>query len=113
MTIDLSKLTSDLRTLQVEAASKVHLMKDGGSANRDAVCLNFKRKPLPKTYQKILTAIDEAGMSGHWCRSWGYRGFLISPCVPFQGGPNTIAAEHIHNGLKNLGWDVSMYYQLD
>ena len=104
------KLTSallDASNKAIEAAAEV---TDGGTCNMDGVYLRLPRYNEDKT----ITAIKNAGLSGFKINhSWYGTGFLISPSTSGQANKRDVAASTMYKFLKDVGYDLSHWQQID
>lgn len=109
--MDYNKLIEDLRIANKDASEAMKGMNDGGTANLDSVFLQ-----LPRAREiKVLEAIKEAGLH---CRAkvkwnWIGYGYMITPTGVGQGNTRTKAVDVMRNELKDLGWDVTIFSQMD
>jgi hypothetical protein len=109
LAFDDKKLTADLinaNQLAFEAAGKV---RDGGSANLDSV---FLRVPRVREI-KVLEAIKASVLYCRAKRRWIGEGYMITPTSIGQGDKRAIAVQTMAKHLKEEGWDVLTYEQMD
>ena len=107
----LVELTSDLKYAHSQACEEAINSDDGGTCNLDSVFLR-----LPRIREsKALEAIKQAGLHCSGKRQWRFmgNGYFLHPSVSGQGNRRTKGVEVMKNKLKELGWDVCVYYQMD
>ena len=107
--MDLAQLTYDCRTAAHEARVAADGVSDGGSANLDSTFLC-----LPKGVRsaRIVHAIAASGLSARPSR-WLGRGIFIDAPARGQGDKRATATEALSRSLKDAGWDVLTYHQMD
>lgn len=107
----LFELTGDLKYANAEARKVAEKSDDGGTANLDSVFLRIPRV----REEKVIEAIRQAGLYCSGKRQWSFmgKGYFINPTVSGQGNRRTKAVEVMKNKLDELGWDVSIFYQMD
>lgn len=103
------KLLHDLKAADQEAQLLTHDVKDGGTCNLDCVFLKLPRK-REKT---VLDIFRQAGISGIKTTWYAGPGYLISPNVGGRANRRTAGMEAMLKHLKNKGYDVFGYYQMD
>lgn len=102
------KLTTDLIAARDFAAMFAD-ENDGGTCNFDSAVI-----ALPYwSVSKVKEAFEKAGLRASACRSFGNSYYLIGGCYSGQGNRRTTMAEAVYEYLKKLGYQVSMYYQMD
>lgn len=108
MGFDYKKLTEDLIEAK-ELALGVVVGDDGGSANLDRLALS-----LPRLKEdNVIRAIKKAGLYTRGkCKWLGTRYFISAPHGS-QGNDNTKQVEVMYKCLKDKGYDVLIYYQVD
>lgn len=92
-----------------ELALDIVIGDDGGSANLDRLALSLPRLKE----ENVIKAIKEAGLYTRGkCKWLGTRYFISAP-YGSQGNDNTKQIEVMHKCLKDKGYDVLIYYQVD
>ncbi len=108
MAFDYKKLTQDLIEAK-EAALKSVIGDDGGSANLDCIALSLPRL----REEKVIQSVKEAGLYTRGKTDWiGKRYFIHAPHGS-QGNDNTSQIEAMYECLKEKGYDVLIFYQMD
>jgi hypothetical protein len=108
---DLAKLTEDLRSAAQLAQTAADRVDDAGTCNMDGVFLR-----LPRVREaRVIEAIEAAGLRAtKWERHAWYRsGYYIGPPVRGQANKRDAAATAMYDYLRNAGWDVSHWQQMD
>lgn len=83
--------------------------EDGGSANLDCVFLR-----LPRAREtKVIHSIKNAGLYCRGKTQWLGAGYMINPVGCGQGNSRNRAMEAMKNSLRNDGYDVMGFYQMD
>jgi len=111
MATNLAKLTEDLRSAAQLAQTAADRVDDAGTCNMDGVFLR-----LPRVREaRVIEAIRTAGLSGcRWTNhGWYGTGYLISPPVRGQADKRDAAATAMYQYLRDAGWDVSHWQQMD
>lgn len=108
MAFDYKKLTKDLIEAK-EMALKSVIGDDGGSANLDCLALSLPRL----REEKVIHAVKEAGLYTRGKTNWiGKRYFIHAPHGS-QGSDNTRQIEAMRDCLKEKGYDVLIFCQMD
>jgi|APSaa5957512622_1039677.scaffolds.fasta_scaffold05515_13 hypothetical protein len=106
-----------LRTVAISARDFAHLRArtapTGGTCNMDKCALDLGRHRRT-TQAKVEKLFEELGIFA-WRRGSGlWKGcYLLSAGVPYQGHPNTVAAEAMTQIFKDFGFKAATYYQMD
>lgn len=111
MAASLIELTKDLRYANLCACEAARNSDDGGTCNLDSVFLT-----IPRLREKaVIEAISNAGLYCSGKRQWSFmgNGYFLNPTVSGQGNRRTKGVEVMKNKLSELGWDVSVFYQMD
>lgn len=106
---DLAKLTKDAekaRRLAEEAASRA---TDGGSCNLDSTFFCLKKG---ERASGVVAAIKAAGLNAFATR-WIGRGVMICPPGGGQAGIRYTSNEVLCRHLRESGWPVLFYCQMD
>ncbi len=107
MATDYKKLTEDLikaRCFAEEAAKG----DDGGTANLDTMTIS-----LPRAREsKVVEAAEKAGLNCSKIEWLGVRYFIYPPRCG-QGNSRNRAVEAMTKVMRDSGWDVLIYYQMD
>ena len=107
MSLNLNKLTADLKDARKAATEAISGMSDGGTCNFDCPYLytggQFKRRS-----KRVEAAIEAAGLRVFWSKGYHLMGFPGG-----QGLTRTAAAKAAAELLSERGWDCSVYYQMD
>lgn len=108
MKIDYEKLTEDLIKARL-AAEEAAKGEDGGTANLDTMTIK-----LPRAREnKVIEAVKKAGLYTRGKTEWiGTRYFIPSPRCG-QGNSRNRAVEAMKEVMREAGWDVLIYYQMD
>lgn len=108
MAFDYKKLTQDLTEAKEEALKAV-IGDDGGSANLDCLALSLPRL----REERVIEAVKKAGLFTKGKTDWiGKRYFIRAPHGS-QGNDNTRQIEAMSDCLKEKGYDVLIFYQMD
>lgn len=102
------KLTEDLIAAKNHAEQFADT-EDGGTCNFDSAALFLPRWNTAKTEE----AFKKAGLRTSKWTLWGTTYYLVLGCYSGQANRRTQMAEAVCKYLKNLGYDASMYYQMD
>lgn len=107
----LAQLTEDLRCAARLAQTAAARVEDNGTCNLDGV---FIRLPRLREAQ-VLAAVTAAGLraSKRENHSWYRTGYYIGPGVAGQANKRDAAATAMYDYLRDAGWDVSHYQQMD
>ncbi len=97
--IDLKKLVEDLKL-----AHKAKDADDGGSCNFDAPAWHERES------KALIAAVKEAGGDTY---KWRKESFVLNFPFPGQAQKRTVAAERMCLELREKGYPVGMYYQVD
>lgn len=108
MAFDYKKLTRDLIEAK-DAALKAVMGDEGGSANLDCIALSLPRL----REEKVIEAVKEAGLYTRGKTNWIGKRYFISAPHGSQGNDNTKQIEAMRDCLKEKGYDVLIYYQMD
>lgn len=82
---------------------------DCGTCNFDSPTLILPRWNAAKIQQ----AAKEAGTSAYKWAHYGCASWVIAPDSHCQGEPRSVGAEAMRDYFRTLGYDASMYYQMD
>lgn len=108
MSFDYEKFTNDLIEAKEKALESV-ISDDGGSANLDRLAIS-----LPQLKEeKVVEAIKKAGLWTSGKCNWIGKRYFISAPHGSQGNDNTRQIEAMRDYLKEKGYDVLIYYQMD
>lgn len=102
------KLTADLIAAR-DFAAMLADENDGGTCNLDSAAIALPRWNVKKTQE----AFEKAGLRASKWKCFGNYYYLICGCYSGQGNRRTTMAEAVYEYLKKLGYQVSMYYQMD
>ena len=112
MSLDLKKLTADLKDALVAATEAISGMSDGGTCNFDCPYLytggQFKRRN-----KRVEAAIEAAGLRVYWTNYGFTKGYHLMGFPGGQGLTRTAAAKAAADLLSERGWDCSVHYQMD
>lgn len=108
MAFDYTKLTADVKAAMQAGSDAAALVADRGSCNLDGVILELPRLPL----KKVMEAIELAGTSTVKITSTYFRGYMINPNEG-QADKRYTACEAIRKSLREAGYTVTPYYQMD
>ncbi|SRR5579885_464912 len=102
-------LADALIEAKTAALAKVEKMEDGGTCNFDS-CVLFDSEGAD-----VELALQYAGLTGYHRTGKKdiWAGWFIHAPRGAQGCVNTAQAEAIHKILKDKGFKVGMYYQMD
>lgn len=103
------KLIEDLSAARA-AADLVAPGDDGGTCNMDSCVLRLRKKQKGLSVEAAFLA---AGLSGWYEGSGFWRGWFITAPHGGQANMRTRQVEAIGRVLRERGWDVGMYYQMD
>lgn len=108
MKIDFDKLERDIALAQKEA-DKYRNMDDGGTCNFDTVTIFLGRKSKNKMnnisqLDWSLIPVDSKYWSGYWFVFFNVNG---------QANRRSEMMEAAGKKMRELGWDVKMYYEMD
>jgi hypothetical protein len=104
------KLIADLTAARVAAEATTTPWADGGSCNIDSCVLDLRKKPKGIDVEAALAA---AGLPGFYSKGGFWRGWFIGAPKGGQANMRTKQVEAIYKTLKEQGWEVCMYYQMD
>lgn len=108
MATDYKKLTEDLIKARC-FAEKAAKGEDGGTANLDTMTIK-----LPRAKEnKVIEAVKKAGLYTRGRREWLGARFFISPPGGGQGNARNRAVEAMTKVMREAGWDVLTYCQMD
>lgn len=105
----IQKLTDDCKMARNAALKSIVELSDGGTCNLDSTFLRIE-KGVPT--KKVLDAVVKSGLSAYPSR-WLGRGIMISPPGTGQANRRMASNEALLHSLKNAGWPVSPFYQMD
>lgn len=108
MATDYKKLTEDLIKARL-AAEEAANGEDGGTANLDTMTIKLPRA----NEKKVIEAVRAAGLYTRGRREWIGPRFFISPPPCGQGDSRVRATRAMANVMREAGWDVLMYEQMD
>lgn len=108
MSFNYEKFTNDLIEAK-EKALKAVVGDDGGSANLDCLAISLPRLKE----EKVIEAVKKAGLWTSGRRNWIGKRYFISSPHGSQGNDNTKQIEAMRDYLKEKGYDVLIYYQMD
>lgn len=111
MAFDFSKLTTDVTEALQKGTEAANATDDKGACNFDGVILK-----LPRVREdKVIDALEDAGIVCWGRESYGVHGtgFMIRPTSEGQGNKRMVASEAIGKHLREVGYSVSQYYQMD
>ena len=106
---DLEKLTADAKQAKSKAEAACDAATDGGSCNLDAV---FFPLESGERAGPIVAAIQAAGLSASPTK-WIGRGVMVQPPGFGQAGKRYASNEALCSSLRDDGWPVFQYYQMD
>lgn len=107
MATDYKKLTEDLIKAKL-AGEEAAKGEDGGTANLDTMTLKLPRA----NEKKVIEAVKKAGLYTSGRSEWlGSRYFISGPGG--QGNSRNRAVEAMSKVMRDAGWDVLIYYQMD
>lgn len=107
MATNYKKLTEDLIKARI-AGEEAAKGEDGGTANLDSLTIS-----LPRAREKnVIEAVKKAGLYTRGRREWiGPRYFISGPGG--QGNSNVRATEAMAKVMREAGWSVLIYHQMD
>ena len=111
MAFDFSKLTTDVSEALQKGTEAANTIDDNGACNFDGLILK-----LPRVREaSVLDALTKAGVRCYGKSNYGVHGtgFMINPTSEGQGNKRMVASEAIGKHLREAGYSVSQYYQLD
>lgn len=108
MSFDYQKFTNDLIEAKEKALKSV-IGDNGGSANLDRLAIFLPRLKE----EKVIEAIKKAGLWTSGRHNWIGKRYFISAPHGSQGNDNTRQIETMRDYLKEKGYDVLIYYQMD
>lgn len=107
MATDYKKLTEDLIQARL-AAEKAAKGEDGGTANLDTMTIE-----LPRAREsKVIEAVEKAGLNCSKIEWLGIRYFIYPPRCG-QGNSRYKAVEAMTQFMRQAGWNVLTYCQMD
>ncbi len=106
--IDYKKLTADIIKAK-EAAIEAGKGEDSGTANLDTMTIKLPRA----NEKKVIEAVKAAGLYTRGRREWIGSRFFILPPTCGRGNSRVRATEAMRNVMREAGWDVLMYCQMD
>lgn len=107
MATDYKKLTEDLIRARL-AAEEAAKGEDGGTANLDTMTIS-----LPHAREnKVIEAVEKAGLSCSKIDWLGPRYFIYPPKCG-QGNSRYRAVQAMAKVMREAGYDVLVYYQVD
>ena len=109
--MDYQKITEDLKVADELATKAIVGKPDGGTANLDCVFLK-----LPRCREsKVVEAIKSAGLYCSGKVDWSYfgKGYMITPNNVGQGDTRYLAVQTMYKKLKEIGYDVIVFYRAD
>lgn len=107
---DFTVIHEDFQDAQHKACELFGEAEDGGTCNLDSVLINVSgihQKTIDDFNRTTLIIINHR-LSGIW-KGYAYVGFSLYG----QGNRRTKMMESIYQHLKNLGYPVASYYQMD
>ncbi|SCG82682.1 hypothetical protein DW1_1109 [Proteiniborus sp. DW1] len=108
MAIDYKKLTEDL-IMAKQAAEEAAKGEDGGTANLDTMTIKLPRA----NENKVIEAVKKAGLYTRGKSEWIGPRFFISPPKCGQGNSRNRAVEAMAKVMREAGWGILVYYQMD
>jgi uncharacterized protein YcgL (UPF0745 family) len=102
------QLAEDLKAA-AEFARHVDLDDDGGTSNFDALELTLSQWDECK----VIAAAEAAGLHAYPTKDFGVPVFVFSTPVSRQGNACTRQAEAMRDKMKDMGYDSSVWYQMD
>lgn len=108
MAIDYKKLTEDLIRAR-KAAEEAAKGEDGGTANFDTMTIKLPRA----SENKVVEAVRKAGLRCSKICWLGEVRYFIYPPSCGQGNSRNRAVEAMTQVMRDAGWDVLIYYQMD
>ncbi len=108
--LEVNQLTEDLREAKQAAYDAASKVEDGGTCNLDSVFLELP----PRTRTKMIETALEAAELGGCVTTWlSTRGVLIAPPLVGQADRRATAMEAMLSLMKEKGYKVYGYYQMD
>lgn len=107
--IDLVALKESCKAARQMAIEASQFVEDGGPCNLDAIFLYLWKGAKSA---RVIEAINAGGLLAYKS-NWLGNGIMISPPQIGQGNKNSIANEKIYYHLRDRGFQVSIYYQMD
>ena len=107
--MNLEKLTSDVRMAKAAGVLASITATDGGSANLDSAFLALAKG---QRTAPVCAAIEAGGLSCSPSR-WLGRGVMIAPPGFGQADKRYAANQAVVKDLRNAGWSVVPYCQMD
>lgn len=107
--MDLQKLEIDALHARQVAIEKTGAIPDGGTANLDAAVFHLQKG---QRSAPLIEALKRAGLNAYESR-WNGRCVFVSPPVRGQGDRNAVSNQHFIDALRQRGWKVAGYYQMD
>ena len=112
-TINFDLLRETAIKARAEGIAAAHSAQRGGTCNMDKCAIDFGRH-RKTTQAKVEKLFDELGIFCYRRSSGLWKGmYLISTGVPYQGHPNTVAAEAMTQIFRDAGFGACTYYQMD
>jgi hypothetical protein len=106
--IDYKKLTEDLKKARA-AAIEAAKGEDGGTANLDTMTIS-----LPGAREnKVIEAVTNAGLHTSGRQEWIGPRYFICPPSCGQGNSRVRATTAMLKVMREAGWEVLMYEQMD
>lgn len=106
--IDHNKLIEDLK-IGKQLAEVAAQGDDGGTCNLDAVYIKLDRTP-----EKVAQDwFKQAGLHTYKTTVYGAKVFFIGGFSSGQADSNYRAVEALYKYLRECGWDVGVWYQMD
>lgn len=108
MATDYKKLTEDLIKAK-QAAEEAAKGEDGGTANLDTMTIE-----LPRAREtKVIEAVKQAGLYTSGRVEWFGTKYFIRPPRCGQGNSRNRAVEAMAKVMREAGYRVLTYYQMD
>lgn len=107
MATDYKKLTEDLIKARI-AGEEAAKGDDGGSANLDTMTIKLPRA----REKKVIEAVGKAGLNCGKIEWLGVRYFIYPPSCG-QGNSRYRAVKAMTQFMRQTGWDVLTYCQMD
>lgn len=104
-----AKLSEDLAAAAAYGLEVAAGSDDGGTCNMDAAGLVLSGWIEAKVEQ----AAKAAGVGCFVWRLWGSKSYVFPIPCGYQGNARSAAAEAMKNMLRDLGYETTMYYQMD
>ena len=101
-----------IKTAMNKADEAIEGCEDNGTCNFDMAMI---KKESTFTYAEIIEIFNECGIRADKMSEWSrhYSGYIGLPNYKGQGERNTKWAKTFADSLKEQGFTVSMYYQMD